>query len=193
MLAELKYCFECLVNHVPGRLGIALRQAWYHGMLDATGKLHIGFGSKFINTQSIRFGLNVSIGENCIFNSELGRIQCEDHASFNDRVILNASVGGSIVIGNNTLVGPGVMMFTANHVFMNPHRLIREQGHITADVIIGEDCWLGAGAIILPGVRIGNGAVIGAGSVVTRDILPYAVAGGVPAAAIKPRQACNDH
>jgi acetyltransferase-like isoleucine patch superfamily enzyme len=83
-------------------------------------------------------------------------------------------------------MGPGVKIFSSNHntslgVPMNI------QPYVEKDIIIGNDVWLGAGVIVLTGVKIGDGAVIAAGSVVTSDIPPYTIAAGIPAKPIKRR------
>lgn len=103
----------------------------------------------------------------------------------NDGVWLNCA--GGITIGNNVNVGPKVVMHSANHNYDNPNILIMDQGHTFEEIIIKDDVWICAGAIILSGVIIGEGAIIGAGAVVTKDVLPYHVVGGVPAKTIKIR------
>ena len=65
---------------------------------------------------------------------------------------------------------------------------INMQGHNEKDIIIGNDVWIGYGAQIMSGVTVGDGAVIAAGSIVTKDVLPYTVVGGVPAKKIKERK-----
>ena len=76
---------------------------------------------------------------------------------------------------------------SANHVYADPSRTIREQGHSAASIVVGDDVWIGAHAAILAGVTIGNGAVVGAGAVVTHDVAPYTVVAGIPARVIKRR------
>lgn len=95
--------------------------------------------------------------------------------------------GGIVQIGNSVLFGPNVIIVSRNHVFTDPSRLIRLQGYKSGNVIVGDDVWIGASATILPGVTIGNGAVIGAASVVTCDIPPGAVAVGSPAHVVRMR------
>ncbi|TMW65249.1 hypothetical protein Poli38472_009416 [Pythium oligandrum] len=88
-----------------------------------------------------------------------------------------------IRIGARTLLGPGVQLYTASHP-LDPQ--VRASGLETAKpVIIEEDVWIGGNVIILPGVRVGRGAVIGAGSVVTKDVPPMSVFSGNPAKFIK--------
>jgi len=92
-----------------------------------------------------------------------------------------------IIIGNNVLIGQELMVVTQNHNFSDKDQLIREQGGTTKPVIIGNNVWIGARVIILPGVTIGDGAIIAAGSVVVKSISAFSIAGGVPAKIIKER------
>ena len=83
-----------------------------------------------------------------------------------------------IYIGSNTMIGPNVIIATAGHPVLPELRL--KVAQFNAPVHIGKNCWLGAGAIVLPGVTIGDNTVIGAGSVVTKDIPANVVAVGNP-------------
>ena len=85
-------------------------------------------------------------------------------------------------------MGPEVVIFTSNHEFTRTDIPIIEQGNAPVKpVVIGDDCWIGQRAMIMRGVHIGDGCVIGAGAVVTKDIPPYSVAGGVSARVLKSR------
>jgi acetyltransferase-like isoleucine patch superfamily enzyme len=95
-------------------------------------------------------------------------------------------VAESLTIGSHTLLAPGVFITDHTH---NSARGLRfdEQGNRNAKVTIGSDVWLGAHCVVLQGVTIGDGAIVGAGAVVTKDVAPYAIVAGVPARAIGER------
>lgn len=92
---------------------------------------------------------------------------------------------GGITIGDRVYTAPQVQILAVNHVYDDPSRPIIHQGITAEGIIVEDDVWIGAGAIITDGVRIGCGSVIAAGAVVTSDIPPHSVAGGVPARILK--------
>ena len=93
-----------------------------------------------------------------------------------------------LLLGNNVMMGPEVVIYTSGHKHDRIDIPMMEQGSSeTQPVIIGNDVWIGRRAIIMPGVTIGDGVIVGAGAVVTKNIEPYMVAVGVPAKAIKSR------
>lgn len=94
---------------------------------------------------------------------------------------------GFVEIGADVLLGPRVMILPENHVHADAQRPIRAQGVERGGVVIEDDCWIGAGASILSGVRIGTGAIVAAGAVVTKDVPPRAIVGGVPARVLRMR------
>lgn len=100
----------------------------------------------------------------------------------------NSNIPSDVVIGEMVMMGQDILMFTSNHC---TDRLDIPMGHQgmteTKPIIIGNDVWIGSRVIILPGVHIGDGAVIGAGAVVTKDVPPYEVWGGNPARFLKSR------
>ena len=104
-------------------------------------------------------------------------------------VLLNADtkIGGQlgVKIGNYVQLAYNVNIVTVNHAYQNPNLPIKKQGEFGGPVIIENDVWVGANAVILPNVRIGRGAIIGANAVVNRNVKPYSIVGGVPAKFIK--------
>lgn len=94
---------------------------------------------------------------------------------------------GGVTIGDRTLVGYGTQILSRNHRIPPLPEPIFFSGHEARPVVIGADVWIGAGCIILPGARIGDHAVIAAGTVVTKDVPQGAIVGGVPSAIIKMR------
>ena len=110
------------------------------------------------------FGKNIRVGKNVFIN----------HAcTFMDR--------GGITIEDNVLVGPKVNLITINH----PQDPAKRQSTISTPIVIKKNAWLGAGAMIMPGVTIGENSIVSAGAVVTKDVPPNTVAAGVPAKIIK--------
>lgn len=89
----------------------------------------------------------------------------------------------NILIGHRVAIGPRVILVTLSHP--NYSKLRDSYGERSGSIIIEEDAWIGAGAIILPGVRIGRRAIVGAGAVVTRDIMPGKKVVGIPAREIE--------
>lgn len=102
---------------------------------------------------------------------------------------VNCQIQGKVTIGSNVMIGQDVLIYTSNHSFDRTDIPMREQKYQEErPVVIGNDVWIGARVIILPGVSIGDGVVIGAGSIVTKDIPPYSVCAGNPARVIKERK-----
>lgn len=96
--------------------------------------------------------------------------------------------GGKVQIGSRTLVGYGTMILSTNHRIPERMGSIFGAGHQKRQVVIGSDVWIGGGCVILPGVSVGDGAVVAAGSVVTKSVPDGAVVGGVPAQIIRMRE-----
>ena len=126
-------------------------------------------------------GKKVNIEHGASFTPEL---------SIGDRsgVGMHCELTGPITIGNDVMMGPEVIIYTGGHNFDRTDIPMMDQGFTDVKpVTIGNDVWLGRRVIIMPGVTIGNGCVIGAGAVVTKDIPDYSVAVGVPARVVKSR------
>lgn len=96
------------------------------------------------------------------------------------------SLRGSLFIKKGSILGPRVKIHTSNH-FYEGCMLPYDANYIIKDVIIDENVWIGADVTILPGVHIGEGAIVGAAAVVTKDVPPYSIVGGNPAKVLKYR------
>jgi galactoside O-acetyltransferase len=150
-------------------------------------------GVNFLEGLSIFGFSSICIGQGTTFMSRSylyahngGCLKIGANCSFNHNVILAASQG-EILIGNDVLVGPNAVIRAADHEFSDPTKLIRLQGHRGGRIEIGDNVWLAANVVVTPDVRIGEGTVVGAGSVVTDDLPPMTVCAGVPARPIRSR------
>jgi acetyltransferase-like isoleucine patch superfamily enzyme len=150
-----------------------------------------------LSSGGINFGSDISIGRGTLirpssyYGGEIGEgLWIGDRSSIGCDGFIGCS--GRISIGSDVMMGPGVRIFSENHVFVDPTIPIKEQGVSRSFVEIGDDCWIGSGVTITAGVRIGSGVVIAAGSVVTRDIPDYSVAGGTPARVLRARGAADE-
>ena len=97
-------------------------------------------------------------------------------------------VNEGIQIGKNVMIAPAVTIRDTDHQSVDIHTPMSKQGIVTAPVEIGDDVWIGHGAVILKGIRIGQGAIVAASAVVTKDVPAYAVVAGIPAKVLKMRQ-----
>jgi maltose O-acetyltransferase len=131
-------------------------------------------------------GRNVNVEHGAYFGS--GRlIEIGD----NSGIGVDCHVPADIRIGNDVMMGPEVLIIgrNQNHKIDDVNIPMRLQGYKDAPpVVIEDDVWLGARVIILPGIRIGRGAVIGAGAIVTKDVPPYAICVGNPARIVRSRK-----
>ena len=99
---------------------------------------------------------------------------------------------GGVRIGDRTLIGYGTKILSRNHVIPPDRESIFYAGHDKKPVVIGKDVWIGANVIILAGRTVGDGAVIGAGSIVTKDVEPFTIVGGNPAKLIRRRERAQE-
>ncbi len=116
----------------------------------------------------------------CI-NNAVGDVMIGDHT----RIGLHNTIIGPVSIGNHVNLAQGITVTALNHNFEDTEKRIDEQGVSTTPVVIDDDVWIGANAVILPGVHIGSHCVVAAGAVVTKDVPPHSLVAGVPAKVIK--------
>ncbi len=144
-------------------------------------------GVLVFHPENIELGANVYVGHHAILKGYCKNLmRIGDEAWIGQQAFLHSA--GGIDIGARVGIGPGVRIITSAHAEAGRHVPILSSPVELAPVIIEDDCDLGVGAIVLPGVRIGRGAQIGAGAVVTKDVPPYSVAVGVPAKVTRERQ-----
>ena len=117
----------------------------------------------------------------CCINNAVGDVTIGDQT----RIGIHCTVIGPVCIGNNVNLAQGITVTALNHNFKDATRRIDEQGISTKPVVISDDVWIGANAVILPGVTVGRHSVVAAGAVVTKDVQPYTLVAGVPAKTIK--------
>ena len=129
--------------------------------------------------RNIKIKKNVTFGRGCELYACGGTLTIESNCKFNSNVLLNASVAGHISFGKNCILGPGVILRSSNHINSDLNIPIMYQGHEGGCITIGNNVWIGAGAIILPNVKIGDGVIVGAGSVVTKSFSANQVIGGI--------------
>lgn len=145
---------------------------WNYAHVSPLRKATIGSNVGMAPNVSLRNGERITIGS---------RARISEHCSLwaGDSV-------GRIEVGEDTLFGPGVYVTASNYDY-GPDGPVWQKPRAERDVVIGANAWLGANVIVVPGVTIGDGCIVAAGSVVTRDLPPGAVAAGVPARVVKMR------
>jgi acetyltransferase-like isoleucine patch superfamily enzyme len=154
-----------IVRYLPGFEGFTLRYAFYKLVCKKIEPFPFIFPGAFLqHSYGIAAGRNLNINRGVHI---YGR--------------------GGVTIGDYVLIGPNVVITSSQHRYTIPGMPILFQGHDREAVVIGNDVWIGANAVVLPGVTIGNGTIVGAGAVVTVDTDPYSIVGGVPARKIGER------
>jgi maltose O-acetyltransferase len=142
---------------------------WFRGYLCSKCVKNFGEGTWVDRLCNFGSGRGLSLGT----NSNIGK---------------RAWLLGDVTIGDDVVMAPEVIAISSNHEFADTTIPIRLQGQTQSrPIFVGNDVWLGARCIILPGVRVGDHAIVGAGSVVTKDVEPWAIVGGNPARLIRRR------
>lgn len=163
--------YAAFATHLPwsprpfGRLSRRIRARLGSAMLDRCGtNVNIEHGARFGSGRCIALGDNSDIG-------------------------MDALILGSATIGRNVMMGPRCILIATTHAHHDPGVPMNTQGWAPErPIVIEDDVWIGAAAIVLPGCRIGRGSIVGAGSVVTKDVTPYSMVGGNPARVLRTRR-----
>jgi acetyltransferase-like isoleucine patch superfamily enzyme len=198
-----------LLKDVPGTVGEGLRAEWYGRILGGLGaNTRIGPGVTMRVPERIFLGERVSIEGDVHLDARGAGIRIGDdaqiclgtylkdenadgyihvgtHSYIGDHSIIFGNRG--VEIGNDVLVAPQLVIVPYQHNFHDRSKLIREQGGLQDKVVIEDDVYLGMAVRVLFGVTIGRGSVVGAGSVVRKNLPPYVIAAGVPARIIRER------
>jgi len=199
-----------LVGWIPTVAGIGLRAVLYRLILRMDGVAAIEAGVRLRFADHITLGRNAYLDERvylhaCPQGIAIGANTFVMHGAllhvynFRDlphafiRIGRDSLIGeynilrgqGGITIGDRVYTAPNVQLLAVNHVYDDPTRPMIEQGITAEGIVVEDDVWIGAGAIITDGVHIGRGAVVAAGAVVTTDVSPHTVVGGIPARVLK--------
>lgn len=146
------------------------------------GKLSNFIRSRLVSKYIISSGKNITIEKGAVIGNgvKIGN---------NSGIGVYAKIPSGVEIGSDVMMGPYCKIYTQNHNFKDLTKPIRVQGYLPREnVFISDDVWIGGHVIILPGVKIGKGSIIGAGSVVTKNFPDYSIIGGNPARVIKNRR-----
>ena len=168
-----------------GALYLPMDEALFQEQLDWLDRLwdfNATRPSQLAERETLLRELFAEIGEECYIEPPLHANWGGRHVHFGRNIYANFNLtlvdDTHIYVGDNTMFGPNVVVATAGHPILPE---LREQGYqYNAPVHIGRNCWIGAGAILLPGVTVGDNAVIGAGSIVTKDVPASVLAVGNP-------------
>lgn len=206
----LEQGLQTLFAWVPTLIGIGLRAFLYRLILRMDGWCAIEEGVRLRFANRIRLGAGAYLDHGvyvhaCPAGVEIGAGTLVMHGAvlhvYNFRQLPHAGIRigrdsligeysivrgqGGVSIGDRVYLSPMVQVVAVNHVFDDPGRGFVEQGITAEGITIDDDVWIGSGAVITDGVHIGAGAVVAAGAVVTQDVSPHTVVGGVPARYIK--------
>ena len=137
------------------------------------------------NHSEIAIGLRAKIKQGAVLRTYDGRIEIGNRVSIGEYSVLAGH--GGLTIGDCTVIAGHCYVSAANHIFAHDG-IIRFQGETSRGITIGQNVWIGACVVVLDGIHIGDGCVVGAGSVVTKSLPPNTICFGVPCRIIKKRE-----
>lgn len=181
---------KTISSHVFIGKGVKVLEKRYLSIREKT-KIHDHAYLDALSTEGVKIGAHVVIGRNtrieCTGSLEsVGKgVVIGDRTTFGSDCYFGAA--GGIQIGNDVVAGQYIRFHSENHNFDDTSKLIREQGVTHKGIIIGNNCWIGAGAVFLDGAELGDGCVVAANAVVTKRFPANSVVGGVPAKTIRER------
>ena len=176
------------VGWIPGLAGVYLRRVVVRlGAKSVGAGLCMDTGIRITGLANISFGRNISMMRLGGLYADRGFLCIGDNVSINTNCCIAPANGGRIEIGDNVLIAPNVVIRAADHRHDDLERPIIEQGHEGGEIVIEPGVWIGANAVVTRGVRIGAHAIVSAGAVVTHDVAPFTIVGGVPARLIRTR------
>jgi acetyltransferase-like isoleucine patch superfamily enzyme len=206
----LEQLLQLALGWVPTLAGVALRGVFYRLMLTMEGWAAVENGVRLRFASRIRLGHGAYLDQGvyihaCPNGVEIGSGTLVMHGAvlhvynFRDlphsgiRIGRDSLIGeytvirgqGGVTIGDRVYTSPLVQMVAVDHVFDDPDRPFVEQGITARGIVVEDDVWIGSGAVLTDGVRVGQGAVVAASAVVTQDVPPHTVVGGVPARVIR--------
>ena len=170
----------------PTEIGMFLRRICYSVLFKKTKKF-----LRIAENVTVKGFKNIELGERVTFNQFSDIPAVNGCLKVGDRFVGNylqlLAGEGKITIGNDVMVGPHTIIRAANHNLERIDIPMIKQGHTWGNIVIEDDVWIAAKAVILSNVTIGKGSVVAAGAIVTKDVPPFSVVGGIPAKIIKSR------
>jgi acetyltransferase-like isoleucine patch superfamily enzyme len=206
----LEQTLQALLGWIPTPAGLALRGVFYRLMLKMDGVVAIEKNVRLRFASNIHLGRGSYIDESVYIHACPGGVTIGENTYVMHGAVLHvynfrglphsgirigrdSLVGemtvirgqGGVTIGDRVYTSPMTQLIAVNHVFDDPNKPFIEQGITAEGIVVEDDVWLGSAAVVTDGVRIGHGSVVAAGAVVTKDVPPLTVVGGVPARVLR--------